>query len=607
MAINILDENTINKIAAGEVIENPASVVKELIENAIDANAKNIVIEIKDGGCQLIKITDDGDGFLKDDIELAFINHATSKIKDINDLFDINSFGFRGEALASIAAIANVNLITKSRNSKDLQGYSFSIRFGKDSGLVDAASNYGSTIEINDLFGNVPVRKKFLKSPAKEAAYINDVVTKCAISRPDIAFELYIDDKLKFSSNGNSNLEEIIYSLYGKDIYSNLVKVRDNVKGIQVNGLIAKPIVARNSKNDIIYFVNNRYIKSSIIQKAIENAYEGYLMQHKYPLVILNISISNDLVDINVHPKKLEVRFSDNDIVYYAVFNTIRNKLSSTDLIPEIKLSDDDDNYSNQLPYENTSEKVENNNSKDIDELPKLSDILKYKVNEGLNVNNFLNKLSSNTDIRINQKIEESSFIEKTFQNDSVYIGQIFKTYLLFEFDDKLYIVDQHAAHEKINFEKIMKMYSDGKTLSQKIFPSIVIRLTPLQFEEVTEHLTDFSKAGFEIELFGDNDIKVEAVPFQIINIANKELLYDMIEGFVDSKNKEQYGSIVEKIASIACKKSIKANHIVSEIEARELIKELFRLDNPYNCPHGRPTIISLTKSDFEKNFGRII
>ncbi|MBQ2205224.1 MAG: DNA mismatch repair endonuclease MutL, partial [Lachnospiraceae bacterium] len=291
MAINILDENTINKIAAGEVIENPASVVKELIENAIDANAKNIVIEIKDGGCQLIKITDDGDGFLKDDIELAFINHATSKIKDINDLFDINSFGFRGEALASIAAIANVNLITKSRNSKDLQGYSFSIRFGKDSGLVDAASNYGSTIEINDLFGNVPVRKKFLKSPAKEAAYINDVVTKCAISRPDIAFELYIDDKLKFASNGNSNLEEIIYSLYGKDIYSNLVKVSDNVKGIQVNGLIAKPIVARNSKNDIIYFVNNRYIKSSIIQKAIENAYEGYLMQHKYPLAILNISI----------------------------------------------------------------------------------------------------------------------------------------------------------------------------------------------------------------------------------------------------------------------------------------------------------------------------
>lgn len=632
MSIRVLDENTISKIAAGEVIENPASVVKELVENAIDANAKNIKVEIKSGGTKLIKVSDDGDGFEKDDIKLAFIQHATSKLSDISDLDSISSFGFRGEALSSIAVVSSVSLISKRKADNNVFGYRCDIDTNTRDNyanlqIEEAPANNGTVIEVRDLFENIPVRKKFLKGIPKESALVEDIIIKFAIVRPDIAFTLVIDDKMRFNSSGDNNLKNVLAALYGREIIDNLVDIDDKIDGVSIKGYIAKPIIARNTRNDEIYFVNERYIKSKIISKAIENAYEEYLMQHKYPLVVLKISVDGNKVDVNVHPKKLEVRFSSDEYIYYALYNAIHNKLNSVNLIHEEKLIYDyqDDN---QGVNDNLDELTSNNNGSlivdsvqkndieieynnktndiKIESLPSLSDELQTKYKSGFNLSNLYDKLGDNK-LYQKEKYEEKSFIKSTLSDDHRYIGQIFKTYILVEYDDKLYIIDQHAAHEKINYEKLMDSFKKGDVLSQKIFPSIVLKLTPIQFESVVDNLDSFRKVGFEIEAFGDNDIKVDAVPYNIINIGNQKLLMDMIDSFADSKNKEHYDSVAEKIASVACKKSIKANYVLSEEEVKELLRELFKLENPYNCPHGRPTIISLSKQEFEKKFGRIV
>ena len=611
MAIKILDDKTISKIAAGEVIENPASVVKELVENAIDANAKHIVVEIKDGGTSLIRVSDDGVGFEKDDIELAFLQHATSKLTDISDLENIESFGFRGEALASIASVSKVTLISKRKNDKNTFGYKYFVDSGNKSNIEQVAANDGTSIEVRDLFKNIPVRKKFLKGNSKENALVEDVLIKFALVREDISFELIIDGKRKFYSNGDSNLKNVIYSLYGKEIVSNLIKVDDEYNDIKVSGYIARPIIARNTRNDEIYFVNNRYIKDKTISKAIEGAYEEYLMQHKFPLVILKISIDSSKVDVNVHPKKMEVRFSNDEYVYFAIYNVIHSALKNQNLIHDEKLVNEtidkylDIDSSNEVLSDNTrlteyiNSDSDNNISLNIDTMPSMSSVIKKDLSEGLKLSNLYKKLSNN--------FEEKPFIQRSLSEDHKYIGQVFNTYILVEFENKLYIIDQHAAHEKINFERIMKTYKEGKVLNQKVFPSIIIKLTPIQYDAVMSNIENFKKIGYEIESFGDNDIKVDSVPYNIFNIGNEKLLMDMIDSFADDKNKEQYDSIVEKIASISCKKAIKANYILSENEVKQLLRDLFSLDNPYNCPHGRPTIISLSKQEFEKKFGRIV
>ena len=632
MSIKLLDKNTISKIAAGEVIENPASVVKELIENSIDAHSKNIKIEIKGGGIELIKIVDDGDGIEKNDIELAFAQHATSKLKDINDLEDISSYGFRGEALSSIAVISNVTLITKRRVDNNNYGYKYVVDISnekKSSDIEEFPSNNGTTIEVKNLFYNVPVRKKFLKGIPKENAQILDTVIKIAISRPDISFTLFIEDKVRFKSNGDNNIKNILFSLYGREIIDNLVSLEDTINDVRIEGYIAKPIIARNTRNDEIYYINDRYIKSKIINTAIENAYEEYLMQHKYPFVIIKINIDGRKVDVNVHPKKMEVRFSSDEYIYYAVYNAIHKMLNNLELIHEEKLNDytqdDDEEYikNDDILINNNYYKSDNNDlniSNDeinknfnnngfqnlktsIDSLPSLEDTLNKKIPSGINLFNLYENLNKNNV----EKYTETSFIKTSLSDDHKYIGQIFGTYILVEYENKLYIIDQHAAHEKINFEKIMSSYKNGEVLSQKIFPSIILKLTPLQYTAVTENIEAFEKVGFEITSFGDNDIKVDSVPYNIFNIGNEKLLMDIIDSFVDDKNKEHYDSIAEKVASIACKKSIKANYILSKEEVKELLRDLFKLDNPYNCPHGRPTIISLSKQEFEKKFGRII
>ena len=611
MSIKLLDIKTINKIAAGEVIENPASVVKELVENAIDANAKHIVVELIEGGTKLIKVTDDGSGFEKNDITIAFKQHATSKITKIDDLEHIESFGFRGEALSSIASVSSVTLISKKKDDNNTFGYKYSIEFGNESDIEQTAANDGTTIEVKDLFKNVPVRKKFLKGISKENALVEDIVIKFALVREDISFDFVIDGKRKFHSNGDGNLKNVIFSLYGKEIVNNLIEINDSFNNIKINGYIAKPIIARNTRNDEIYFLNSRNIKDKTISRAIEGAYEEFLMQHKFPLVILKLKIDSSKVDINVHPKKMEVRFSNDDQVYFSVYNIIHNALKNENLIHDEKFDyyKVDDNISKKLAIDETDESNNNidagNNSqileitRDVDNMPSISSILSKEIREGLNLSNLHKKLSSD--------FEEKPFIQETLTENHKYIGQVFNTYILVEFENKLYIIDQHAAHEKINFERIMQSYRDGKVLTQRIFPSIIMKLTPIQYEAIMENIEDFRSIGYEIESFGDNDIKVDSVPYNIFNIGNEKLLMDMIDSFADDKNKEQYDSIVEKIASISCKKAIKANYILTVNEVKQLLRDLFSLDNPYNCPHGRPTIISLSKNEFEKKFGRIV
>lgn len=606
MDIRVLDNITINKIAAGEVIENPASVVKELVENSIDAGANNITIEIKDGGLKYIRVVDDGEGITKSNIYIAFIEHATSKLVKIEDLDNIFSYGFRGEALPSIASISDVEIITKSRDENTSFGYKLLIGPNYKSDIEEIASNYGTDITVKNLFKNVPVRKKFLKEASKESSYVYDLVIKFAMSNPNLSFTYIVDGKQKFKTNGNGDLKSVLYMIYGKDIYENLIDVNEVINNIQVSGVIAKPIVARNTKLDMIYFVNGRYIKNKVIVNAIESAYDEYLMQHKYPLVVLSIAMNSKELDVNVHPKKLEVRFSDDERVYVAIYETLSKALKNSCLIHEEKL---------QMPYDDIDNDFDtsindNNKNFDFNNLPSLSSILKKPISEGLDFEAFSNNLNSNnktTNNTANFKMIEKPFITRTLTDDHKYIGQVFDTYILVEFDGKLYIIDQHAAHEKINYERLMKMYKDSKPESQSIFPSIIIRLSPKQFAIVEKNISEFRKLGYEIEIFGDMDIKIDAVPYNIFNIGNKEFLMDVIDSLVDEKHQDEYDSIADKIASISCKKAIKANHRLSEIEVKELLRELFKLENPYNCPHGRPTIISLSKTDFEKKFGRIV
>lgn len=613
MSIKVLDNLTINKIAAGEVVENATSVIKELVENSIDAEAKNILIEVRNAGIDYLKVTDDGVGIKKDEIKVAFKEHATSKLNSIEDLDSIESFGFRGEALPSILAVSDVALTTKSKDEPENFGYRYSVINQSEESFEEVPANFGTSIMVSNLFKNVPARKKFLKDASRENSYIYDMVIKFALANPYISFKLIIDGRQKFLSSGNGDLKSVLYNIYGKDVYDNLITIEKDYGDTYITGVLAKPEVARSSRADEIYFVNKRYIKNKTIEKAIENAYEPYLMQHKFPLVVLDIRLSGKSIDVNVHPRKLEVRFSNEEKIYYEVYGIIKEILENTNLIHEEKISIDlgtSDNDTSISESEETLFNLDNDKaisiSKDIDDLPSFKDVIDNKSNSGIPLHNLFKKLDG-VNKSVVQKFEEKPFITKTLTEDHKYIGQVFDTYILVEFDEKLYIIDQHAAHEKINFEKIMKEYENGQVASQKIFPSIILKLTPIEYDAVLKNIDEFEKVGFEIEAFGDSDIKVDAVPYNIFHIGSKDLLLDMIGSFVDDSNKEHYDTIVEKIASISCKSAIKANHRLSEIEVKELLRSLFKLDNPYNCPHGRPTIIALSKLEFEKRFGRVI
>ena len=715
--IALLDQNTINKIAAGEVVERPASVVKELVENAIDAGANAITAEIKDGGISFIRITDNGCGIAKEDIPTAFLRHSTSKIKSVEDLLTVGSLGFRGEALSSISAVAQVELITKTR--EDFTGTHFEIHGGQKKDLSDIGCPEGTTFIVRNLFYNTPARQKFLKTAMTEAGYISDCMERLAISHPEIAFKFINNNKTVFYTSGNTRLKEDIYSIYGRDIASQLTEVDYTDEFVSINGYIAKPVVSRGNRNFENYFINGRYIKSTIITKAIEEAYKPYTMQHKYPFTCMHFKIPQDMIDVNVHPAKMEIRLYNGDKIYYAILNAIKTALSGKSLIPAADVGEEKKSNKKSFvkesipePFENkrlmkAAEKSSNvinssrntsdfadteigrlsfvaeNPSEQIKERPKLkgmllkdeSDISKnYESSKAETEAKALQDSESRIaeteakalqdsksriaeteakalqagESRIEKALrdDEKTENENTSENDAkntVYqedkkpeikqetlfeadeengkaafldiksvkrhkiIGQLFLTYWLVEFDNQLYIIDQHAAHEKILYERTMKRLKDKEYLSQMISPPAVVSLSIKEAEVLEKYGGMLKQLGFGIEHFGGREYLVNAVPADMCGIDGKVLLTEIIDELINDIPAGTPDIILEKVASMSCKAAVKGNYRLSVMEAQALIDDLMQLENPFHCPHGRPVIISMTKYEIEKKFKRIV
>lgn len=638
--INILDKSTIDKIAAGEVVERPASIVKELLENAIDASSNQITVEIKDGGISYIRITDNGTGIEKDDIKTAFLRHATSKIKNAADLDNILSLGFRGEALSSISAVTRTEIISKTKSSFTANLYK--IEGGEELCFEEVAAPDGTTIIIKDLFYNTPARRKFLKSPNTEAAYISDIVEKLALSNPDISFRYINNNVNKLHTLGNGNVKDIIYQIYGKEASSSLLELKYKDDIFKINGYIAKPEYSKSKRTNEIYFINSRYIKNSIIAKAIEDAYGNRMMQGKYPFVVLNININPSLLDVNVHPSKMEIRFEDVNTIYAVIKSAVENTLVSADLVKRAYVSEKDrieeikQNLKIKLEEENRVRYPENFERNRIKELEKENTIKPIGIEEKnldiLNVekNNekpieikekkeeyiFEDKtkeyIKTELDSKVAQKIEDVEYEQLKFLDEKNIkkhriVGQIFGTYWIVELDKEMFIIDQHAAHEKVLYERFLKAYENDISTKQYISPSIILSLSDIELEALEINRDFFYKMGFEIENFGGREIKVSALPNNLPSVDKKDLLMELIEEISESGIIRQAEPILSKLASISCKAAIKGNQNISFEEAQILIDEMLNLDNPYNCPHGRPTIIKMSKYEIEKKFKRIV
>lgn len=674
--IALLDQNTIDKIAAGEVIERPASVVKELVENAIDAKASAVTVEIKEGGISFIRITDNGCGIPKEEAALAFLRHSTSKIKSVEDLLSVSSLGFRGEALSSIAAVSQVELITKTKES--LMGVRYTIEGGLEKGLEDIGAPEGTTFLVRKLFYNTPARRKFLKSATTEASYINDLMERLAISHPDISFKFIHNNQTKMHTSGNTNLKDIIYNVYGREIAGNLIEINTSMEGVKITGFIGKPVISRGNRNYENYFVNGRYVKSGIIAKAIEEGYKTFMMQHKYPFTALHFSIDGDLLDVNVHPTKMELRFSNQEEIYKFIFHTIQDGLTKRELIPKVSLSKEENEKEKQRvklpaapePFETNRlvKEITSSYTNDSRPLSKIDMMFKEASNkyggnkqiaglsikdplvkteeknveaskEKIVVSDYIQKVNTNTIIdqreteqeksfdTINQELTESIavskeeiikdaqqldlFEEKLLTKEAKYehkiIGQVFDTYWIVQFHNNMYLIDQHAAHEKVLYERTMKSLKKKEHTSQLLSPPIILTLSMQEEELLKKYMEHFTNIGFEIEPFGGKEYSVRAVPGNLFSIAQKDLLIEMIDGLNDGVSLHQPDIIDEKIALMSCKAAVKGNNKLSLIEATSLIDELLTLDNPYNCPHGRPTIISMTKAELEKKFKRIV
>lgn len=622
MSIQVLDQETINKIAAGEVIERPSSVVKELVENAIDAKATAITIEIKDGGISMVRITDNGSGINGDEIAKAFLRHSTSKIRSVEDLLNVSSLGFRGEALSSIAAVAQIELITKTTDS--FTGYRYVIEGGKEVSLEEVGAPDGTTFIVRNLFYNTPVRRKFLKTAQTEAGYVSALIEHLALSHPDVSFRFINNNQNKLHTSGNMNLKDIIYSVYGRDITRNLIEMNAKTQDIEISGFVGRPMICRGNRGYENYYINGRYIKSGIITQAIEEAYKGYIMPHNYPFTAMHFKINPAILDVNVHPTKMELRFSKNDYVYNFVLDSVRSALKSGDLAPEvspestvpkkepqpqpaptvkpqpqptpavIKESEPAPTVKTELkpvqtrierlpePYE-----VKRSNEMAVRDNESLYEI---KKNEGNKQISMFNTPLMNVDNRKKYRI----------------IGQLFDTYWLIEFEDKFYIMDQHAAHEKILFEETMKCLHERHMDSQMIMPPVVLELTMVQEEVLKTNMEAFTRIGFEIEEFGGNAYKVTGIPASLPNVDLKQLLIDMLDGLTEEYKKD-LDIITERVASMSCKAAVKGNNKMSFAEAEKLIGRLMETENPYNCPHGRPTLIMMSKYEIEKKFKRIV
>ncbi|MBE5941395.1 MAG: DNA mismatch repair endonuclease MutL [Lachnospiraceae bacterium] len=689
--IKVLDQATINKIAAGEVVERPSSVVKELVENAIDAGATAVTVEIKDGGISFIRITDNGAGISKEEVPTAFIRHATSKIMTIEDLLSVSSLGFRGEALASISAVAQVECITKTAQS--LTGIRYEIHGSKEIASEEIGAPTGTTIIVRNLFYNVPARKKFLKTPMTEGSYITELITRLALSHPEISFKYIINGSNKIATSGNGKLQDVIYHIYGKDVSNHLLPVKRTVGDFSVEGYVGKAYVSKGNRSFEHYFVNGRYIRSNIVTKAIEEAYKSFVMIHKFPFTALHFTLDSNKLDVNVHPTKMEFKYADGEQLFDFVKSSVRQALLSEEMIQDVSLRtakeeraitiEQQKKVTSNVPeafenraramrfQQNTKQEV----SKTIHEFVKQEDTAKERVEERtldrtldrveskiepkteakidsrtieekpeekteakIDSRTIEEKPEEKTEAKIDSRTEERTevgikelhvkptekTVEKPFiQNEQLampveqflsegarkkhrLIGQVFKTYWMIEYDEKMYIVDQHAAHEKVMFERLMKQMSQKQVISQQLLPAKVLHLDSVEHTTVMNHLSLFEQTGFDIEDFGDDSIVVRAMPDDIMGVDPQLLFDELLNALTEDIGTIHIDFFVEKLSGMACKAAIKGNSEITTMEADALIDEMLQLDNPYNCPHGRPTMISLTKTEIERKFKRI-
>lgn len=633
--IAVLSQNTIDKIAAGEVVERPASVVKELVENAIDAGATAITVEIKEGGISFIRVTDNGGGIPKEQVPLAFLRHATSKITQAEDLLQITSLGFRGEALSSISAVSQMEVITKA--PEDFMGVRYVIEGGQEKVLEDVGAPNGTTMLVRNLFFNTPARKKFLKTAMTEAGYVSSYMEQLALSHHNISFKYMVNGQLRLHTSGNANLKDVIYGIYGRDITRELLPVQYEVSGLSVSGFIGKPSIARGNRNFENYYINGRYVKSKLLMKAIEEAYKPYMMQHKYPFVCLQYDIHGEDVDVNVHPTKMEVRFKNQSAIYNATYDLITDALAGKEIIPEVSLTPKPAVGEKQAqikeekipvpePFEKNRIAEEKPVYAPVGLRPASAEPKTESKAEPINVNEPIKPREPEIQAKPEEQKKEAfpkekQAVEKAeqlelFDNRLLskearihhrIIGQLFDTYWLVEYDNKFYIIDQHAAHEKVLYERFLKEFAKKEILSQMISPPSLISLNLQESNLLKANLEIFREFGFEISEFGGKEYSIHAVPANIYGVSVQELFIQILDSLEQEHVSKTPDILAERIATAACKAAVKGNNRLSVKEADALIDELLSLENPYNCPHGRPTIISMTKYELEKKFKRIV
>ena len=662
--IHVLDDMTIDKIAAGEVVERPASVVKELVENAMDAGAHAVTVEIKEGGIEFIRVTDDGSGIEQNQLRNAFMRHATSKINSVVDLMSLRSMGFRGEALSSIAAVAKVEIVTKTKD--DMTGTRLCLEGAKETSFEEVGAPDGTTFIVRNLFFNTPVRRKFLKTAMTEGSYITDLLEHLALSRPEISFKYVINGQTKFYTNGDGDLKAIIYRIFGRDIANELIEFQAVDEEITLKGFLGRPTLNRANRNFENYFVNHRYIKSKVISKAIEEGYQSYMMQHRYPFCVIHITVPPESVDVNVHPTKMEVRFSNQNSLYKLIAENIADFLSHQEMIPEATLGPDikaskkeksipkpkieapepfekerrfaeqasasghppnvspnilkEENGYNK-PYESsydTKNTVNQQNAFFVDNRES-----KKQPSQNVMTGKILGTpakepepknlgVIKNKDHIIVEKPEQLNFFDekiltKEAKQEYRIIGQVFDTYWIIEYRDKMLMIDQHAAHEKVKYEQILTKVERNEIYTQILTPPVVISVTPKESALIHSYDQYFKELGFEIEDFGMNAFAIRGVPIDLFGYNIKELFEEILTQMSESPVRGVPQIIREKIASMACKAAVKGNNSMTYEEADKLIEQLLELENPYNCPHGRPTIISMSKYEIEKKFKRIV
>jgi len=661
--IQVLDQITIDKIAAGEVIERPASIVKELVENSIDAKAASVTVEIQDGGISLIRVTDNGSGIEREDIRNAFLRHSTSKIRKVEDLAHIASLGFRGEALSSISAVTRTELITKTK--EDTFGTRYVIEGGVEQSLEDAGAPDGTIFLVRQLFYNVPARRKFLKTPMTEAGHVQDLLMRLALSHPEVAFTFINNGQTKMRTSGNGKLKDVIYSIYGREAAANLIELDYSMDGLVMKGYLGKPVITRGNRNFENYFVNGRYVKNAMLSKAIEDAYKDFLMQHKFPFVVIHFQVDGEKIDVNVHPTKMEMRFQRQQDVYNIVYEGVHRTLLEPELIPQVeapapkvisqpksespfllkpktaprpmekkpeeKEEPHDEAYFMKKMKERVLSYHQRNSSAEVakkeqifrpqaqaerikDALARAKEVEKQPQKQAEEQPELIRETPVyETKPVTEEKAEQLNLFEEHLlkrEKKAEYklIGQVFETYWLVEFENSLYIIDQHAAHERVLYERTLKEMKNREFTAQYLSPPIILSLSMQEAQVLNENMDRFTRIGFEIEPFGGEEYAVRAIPDNLFGIAKKELLLEMLDDLADGISTSMTPELIdEKVASMSCKAAVKGNNRLSAQEADALIGELLLLENPYHCPHGRPTIIAMTQRELEKKFKRIV